>query len=82
ARAGGEQQRAAIARGGAMAPWGLRADEPTGNLDPVTASYVFEALGALVKQSGLAALIATHNHELASRMDRRVTLADGKVVPL
>ena len=60
----------------------LLADEPTGNLDPVTASYVFEALAALVKQSGLAALIATHNHELAARMDRRVTLADGKVVPL
>ena len=60
----------------------LLADEPTGNLDPVTASYVFEALEALVRQSGLAALIATHNHELASRMDRRVTLAEGKVVPL
>ena len=79
---GGEQQRVAIARAVANAPLVLLADEPTGNLDPVTASYVFEALGALVKQSGLAALIATHNHELASRMDRRVTLADGKVVPL
>jgi lipoprotein-releasing system ATP-binding protein len=79
---GGEQQRVAIARAVANAPLLLLADEPTGNLDPVTASYVFEALGALVKQSGLAALIATHNHELASRMDRRVTLADGKVVPL
>ncbi|TIN56572.1 MAG: ABC transporter ATP-binding protein [Mesorhizobium sp.] len=60
----------------------LLADEPTGNLDPATASYVFDALEALVRQSGLAALIATHNHELASRMDRRVTLAEGKVVPL
>jgi lipoprotein-releasing system ATP-binding protein len=60
----------------------LLADEPTRNLDPVTASYVFEALEALVRQSGLAALIATHNHALAERMDRRVTLADGKVVPL
>ena len=79
---GGEQQRVAIARAVANAPLVLLADEPTGNPDPVTASYVFEALGALVKQSGLAALIATHNHELASRMDRRVTLADGKVVPL
>jgi lipoprotein-releasing system ATP-binding protein len=58
----------------------LLADEPTGNLDPETASYVFEALEALVRQSGLAALIATHNHELARRMDRRVTIADGKVV--
>jgi lipoprotein-releasing system ATP-binding protein len=79
---GGEQQRVAIARAVANAPLVLLADEPTGNLDPTTASYVFDALAALVKQSGLAALIATHNHELARRMDRRVTLADGKVVPL
>jgi lipoprotein-releasing system ATP-binding protein len=79
---GGEQQRVAIARAVANAPLVLLADEPTGNLDPVTASYVFDALAALVRQSGLAALIATHNHELASRMDRRVTLAEGKVVPL
>jgi lipoprotein-releasing system ATP-binding protein len=79
---GGEQQRVAIARAVANAPLVLLADEPTGNLDPVTASYVFEALSALVRQSGLAALIATHNHELARRMDRRVTLAEGKVVPL
>lgn len=79
---GGEQQRVAIARAVANAPLVLLADEPTGNLDPHTASYVFDALAALVKQSGLAALIATHNHELASRMDRRVTLAEGKVVPL
>jgi lipoprotein-releasing system ATP-binding protein len=78
---GGEQQRVAIARAVANAPLVLMADEPTGNLDPVTASYVFEALRALVKQSGLAALIATHNHELAARMDRKVTLGDGKVVP-
>jgi lipoprotein-releasing system ATP-binding protein len=77
---GGEQQRVAIARAVANAPLVLMADEPTGNLDPVTASYVFEALRALVKQSGLAALIATHNHELAGRMDRRVTISDGKVV--
>ena len=79
---GGEQQRVAIARAVANAPLVLLADEPTGNLDPVTASYVFDALEALVRQSGLAALIATHNHELAGRMDRRVTLAEGKVVPL
>ena len=79
---GGEQQRVAIARAVANGPLVLLADEPTGNLDPVTASYVFEALAALVRQSGLAALIATHNHELASRMDRRVTLEGGKVVEL
>ncbi len=77
---GGEQQRVAIARAVANAPSLLLADEPTGNLDPETASYVFDALEALVRQSGLAALIATHNHELAGRMDRRVTIADGKVV--
>ncbi|PZN53291.1 MAG: ABC transporter [Proteobacteria bacterium] len=79
---GGEQQRVAIARAVANAPLVLFADEPTGNLDPGTASYVFDALEALVRQSGLAALIATHNHELARRMDRRVTLSDGKIVPL
>ncbi|ENN85953.1 Lipoprotein releasing system ATP-binding protein lolD [Rhizobium freirei PRF 81] len=77
---GGEQQRVAIARAVANAPLVLLADEPTGNLDPDTAHYVFDALEALVRQSGLAALIATHNHELAARMDRRVTLNDGKVV--
>jgi len=79
---GGEQQRVAIARAVANAPLVLLADEPTGNLDPKTAGYVFEALEALVRQSGLAALIATHNEELAARMDRRVTLSEGKVVPL
>ncbi|MBB6259505.1 lipoprotein-releasing system ATP-binding protein [Paenochrobactrum gallinarii] len=77
---GGEQQRVAIARAVANAPLVLLADEPTGNLDPHTSSYVFEALEALVRQSGLSALIATHNHELARRMDRRVTLQDGKVI--
>ena len=77
---GGEQQRVAIARAVANAPRLLLADEPTGNLDPATVGYVFDALEALVRQSGLSALIATHNHELASRMDRRVTLAEGKVV--
>jgi lipoprotein-releasing system ATP-binding protein len=78
---GGEQQRVAIARAVANAPALLLADEPTGNLDPETARYVFDALEALVRQSGLAALIATHNHDLAARMDRRVTLSEGKIVP-
>ena len=79
---GGEQQRVAIARAVANAPLVLLADEPTGNLDPETAGYVFEALDALVRQSGLSAVIATHNHDLASLMNRRVTLHDGKVVEL
>jgi lipoprotein-releasing system ATP-binding protein len=79
---GGEQQRVAIARAVANAPLLLLADEPTGNLDPDTASYVFDALEALVRQSGLSALIATHNHQLAARMDRTVTLSGGKVVDL
>ncbi|ASY62408.1 Lipoprotein releasing system ATP-binding protein LolD [Sinorhizobium sojae CCBAU 05684] len=79
---GGEQQRVAIARAVANAPLILLADEPTGNLDPETAGYVFEALEALARQSGLASLIATHNHELASLMDRRVTIEDGKIVEL
>jgi lipoprotein-releasing system ATP-binding protein len=77
---GGEQQRVAIARAVANAPVVLLADEPTGNLDPETSSYVFGALEALVRQSGLAALIATHNHALAARMDRTVTLHKGQVV--
>ena len=77
---GGEQQRVAIARAVANAPLVLLADEPTGNLDPHTAGYVFDAMEALVRHSGLSALIATHNHDLAARMDRRVTLAEGKVV--
>jgi lipoprotein-releasing system ATP-binding protein len=79
---GGEQQRVAIARAVANAPRVLLADEPTGNLDPKTAGYVFDALAALVRQSGLAAVIATHNHDLAERMDRRVTLEGGKIVPM
>ncbi len=58
------------------------ADEPTGNLDPQTAEHVFSTLLALVRASGLAALIATHNLELAGRMDRRVTLKGGQVVEL
>src|SRR4051794_6495883 len=77
---GGEQQRVAIARAVANAPRILLADEPTGNLDPRTAGHVFQALTQLVRASGLAAVIATHNMELARRMDRRVTLEDGRVV--
>ena len=76
---GGEQQRVAIARAIVNKPAILLADEPTGNLDPETAGYVFEALEALARQSGLASLIATHNHELAGLMDRRVTIEDGLV---
>jgi lipoprotein-releasing system ATP-binding protein len=76
---GGERQRVAIARAVANAPAILLADEPTGNLDPKTAGAVFSAMGAIVRQTGLAALVATHNMELASRMDRRVTIRDGLV---
>ena len=76
---GGEQQRVAIARAVANGPRILLADEPTGNLDPKTADHVFGTLAALVKASGLAALIATHNLDLAARMDRRVTLEEGLV---
>jgi putative ABC transport system ATP-binding protein len=79
---GGEQQRVAIARAVANNPGVLLADEPTGNLDLHTADHVFEALNALVKATGLAALIATHNMDLAQRMDRRVTLRDGMVEEL
>jgi lipoprotein-releasing system ATP-binding protein len=77
---GGEQQRVAIARAVANAPRILLADEPTGNLDPQTADHVFKALTQLVRASGLAMLCATHNMELAGRMDRRVTLRNGLVV--
>ena len=73
---GGEQQRVAIARAVANAPRLLLADEPTGNLDPETAGHVFQTLLALVRATGLGALIATHNLDLAARMDRRVTLRD------
>ena len=79
---GGEQQRVAIARAVANAPRILLADEPTGNLDPVTADHVFATLMTIVRASGLAALVATHNLEIAARMDRRVTIRDGYVVPL
>jgi lipoprotein-releasing system ATP-binding protein len=74
---GGEQQRVAIARAIANAPRVLLADEPTGNLDSSTADAVFRQLLGLVRETGMAALVATHNPELASRMDRTVTLKDG-----
>ncbi|MBI1866753.1 MAG: ABC transporter ATP-binding protein [Methylocystis sp.] len=79
---GGEQQRVAIARAVANAPHVLLADEPTGNLDPRTAEHVFSTLMILARQTGLAALIATHNLDLAGLMDRRITLRDGRLVEL
>jgi len=78
---GGEQQRVAIARALANAPRVLLADEPTGNLDAATANLVFDELLREARGRGLSALIATHNPTLAARMDRVVTLRDGKVVP-
>jgi len=77
---GGEQQRVAIARAVANGPRLILADEPTGNLDPPTAERVFEQLLSLVRQSGVAALIATHNLELAARMDRTLRLKEGLLV--
>jgi lipoprotein-releasing system ATP-binding protein len=77
---GGEQQRVAIARAVANGPRLLLADEPTGNLDPPTAERVFEQLLTLVRESGVAALIATHNLELAARMNRTLRLMDGILV--
>jgi lipoprotein-releasing system ATP-binding protein len=79
---GGEQQRVAIARAVANAPRILLADEPTGNLDPRTSDHVFGTLAQLVRASGLAAIVATHNMDLARRMDRRVTLREGQVVEM
>ncbi len=77
---GGEQQRVAIARALANKPRLLLADEPTGNLDPKTSGGVFDALIAITRAEGLAALIATHNFELASRMDRALLLHQGKLI--
>jgi lipoprotein-releasing system ATP-binding protein len=79
---GGEQQRVALARAVANAPRILLADEPTGNLDPRTAEHVFNALTELVRASNLAVIVATHNMDIAGRMDRRVTLKEGRVVEL
>ncbi|ODT69792.1 MAG: ABC transporter [Pelagibacterium sp. SCN 63-23] len=78
---GGEQQRVAIARAAANNPRVILADEPTGNLDPETSDLVFEALKGLIRNEGAAALIATHNHDLARRADRIVTLKNGLVAP-
>ncbi|MBL9056957.1 MAG: ABC transporter ATP-binding protein [Rhodobacteraceae bacterium] len=80
ALSGGEQQRVAFCRALANQPRLLLADEPTGNLDPATSEQVFSALMGLVRDTGLAALIATHNMELAARMDRVVRLDQGRVV--
>jgi lipoprotein-releasing system ATP-binding protein len=82
ALSGGEQQRVAFCRALANRPKLLLADEPTGNLDPATSDQVFGALMALVRETGLAALIATHNLELAARMDRTVRLDQGRVMAL
>ncbi|WP_170788295.1 ABC transporter ATP-binding protein [Ruegeria lacuscaerulensis] len=82
ALSGGEQQRVAFCRALANAPRVLLADEPTGNLDPETSDQVFEALMALVRDEGLSALIATHNMDLAARMDRKLRLDGGILKPV
>ena len=79
---GGEQQRVAIARSLANAPKLLLADEPTGNLDPKTSDIVFAELVNIIKETGLSALVATHNFELADRMDRKVRLQEGRLIDL
>ena len=78
---GGEQQRVAFCRALANAPRVMLADEPTGNLDPATADQVFNNLMSLARETGLSAVIATHNLELAARMDRQVKLDEGVLVP-
>jgi lipoprotein-releasing system ATP-binding protein len=82
ALSGGEQQRVAFCRALANAPRLLLADEPTGNLDPDTSDQVFGTLMSLVRDTGLSALIATHNLDLAARMDRQIRLEGGHVVPV
>ncbi len=77
---GGEQQRTAICRGVANSPQLLLADEPTGNLDPHTSEFVFQELVELIRRQGVAALIATHNMELARRMDRILQMHEGQLV--
>jgi lipoprotein-releasing system ATP-binding protein len=79
---GGEQQRVAIARAAANRPRVILADEPTGNLDPATSDLVFAALMGLIRDEGAAGLIATHNHDLARRADRIVTIRNGIIEPL
>jgi lipoprotein-releasing system ATP-binding protein len=79
---GGERQRTAIARALVREPTLLLADEPTGNLDPRTSEHVFAALTELVQASGLAVVVATHNMDIAARMDRRVTIREGLVEEL
>ena len=79
---GGEQQRVAIARALANTPKLLLADEPTGNLDPKTSEIVFNELLSVVRETGLSALVATHNFDLADRMDRKVRLEEGKLMDL
>ena len=81
ALSGGEQQRVAVCRALANAPRLLLADEPTGNLDPSTSDQVYDALVSLVRETGMAALIATHNMELAARADRVVRMRDGGLHP-
>ncbi len=80
ALSGGEQQRVAFCRALANGPKLLLADEPTGNLDPANSAHVFGVLMEIVRETGLSALIATHNMELAARMDRVVRLDQGRVV--
>jgi lipoprotein-releasing system ATP-binding protein len=79
---GGEQQRTAICRGLANSPRLLLADEPTGNLDPHTSEHVFQSLIDVIRRQGVAALIATHNLELASRMDRVLQVHEGQLVEI
>jgi len=79
---GGEQQRTAIARALANEPRLILADEPTGNLDPHTAGHVFDALIQLIHTTGVAALIATHNLELAGRMDRILRMEEGLLIEI
>lgn len=80
ALSGGEQQRVAFCRALANGPRLLLADEPTGNLDPATSDQVFGALMAVVRETGLSALIATHNMDLAARMDRVVRMEQGRII--
>lgn len=79
---GGEQQRVAIARALANRPALLLADEPTGNLDPKTADEVFDTFLKIVRETGLSALLATHNPELAAKMDRRISVVNGRIKEL